>query len=309
MRWIRVRTFVAASAIISMAVIAGPAPAHAAFPGENGRIVFDTVSVFWNGTGPSNIYTVEPDGSDLKRLTDVPDGSAAWHPSVSPSGGRIVYVMSREGRNDQVWIMHADGSHQHRLVHEPAWSGSGPSFTAGGHRVLYSRCGNYVAFYFTCKIVSVRLDGSGLRTIIGGTWHPFDPVMSPDGSKVAYVSDAGGFEGRLWLADADGSNRSVIGPTFVERLSWSPDGSQLTFTGGHRNGAGFTINVDGTGLQKILPGSLFPAWSPDGASIVSHGEGPNGFGPLRITGTDGSDPVEIVDAYLGVGFVDWGVAR
>ena len=28
-----------------------------------------------------------------------------------------------------------------------------------------------------------------------------------------------------------------------------------------------------------------------------------------ITTTDGSDPVEIVDAYLGVGFVDWGVAR
>ena len=120
--------------------------------------------------------------------------------------------MTREGRNDQVWIMRADGSHQHRLVHEPAWSGNGPSFTAGGHRVLYSRCGNYVAFYFTCKIVSVRLDGSGLRTIIGGTWHPYDPVMSPDGSKIAYVSDAGGIEGRVWLADADGTNRSVIGP-------------------------------------------------------------------------------------------------
>lgn len=309
MRWTRLKSLATAATIVSAGVIAAPIPAYAAFPGENGTIVFDTVSVFWNGDGPSNIYAVDPDGSHLRQLTNVPDGTGAWHPSVSPDGARIVYVMSRDGRNDQVWIMRADGSHQHRLIHEPSWSGNGPSFTAGGHRVVYSRCGNYVAFYWTCKVVSVRLDGSGLRTIIGGTWHPFDPVMSPDGSMIAYVSDAGGIEGRVWLADADGTNRSAIGPAFVERLSWSPDGSRLTFTGGHRNGAIFTMDADGSDVNKILPGSLFSAWSPDGASIVSHVEGPNGYGPLRITGTDGSDPVEIVDAYLGVGFVDWGVAR
>jgi Tol biopolymer transport system component len=309
MRRTWVRRFATASMILSMGVIGGPATAHAAFPGANGTIVFDTAQVFFNGTGSSNIYSVDPDGSNLRRLTEVPDGTSAWHPSVSPAGDRIVYQVSREGRNDSVWIMRVDGSHQRRLVHEPAWSGTGPSFSAGGHRVLYSRCGAYVAFYVTCKIVSVRLDGSGLRTIIGGTWHPFDPVMSPDGSRVAYVSDAGGIEGRIWIADADGSNRSAIGPNFTERPSWAPDGSRLTFTGGHRNGAIFTMDADGTDVTEILPASLFSAWSPDGAFIVSHVEGPTGYGPLRITGTDGSDPVEIVDAYLGVGFVDWGVAR
>ena len=91
MRWTRVRRYATASAIVSMAMIAGPAPAHAAFPGENGAIVFDTVSVFWNGEGPSNIYAVDPDGAHLRRLTDVPDGSGAWHPSVAPAGDRIVY--------------------------------------------------------------------------------------------------------------------------------------------------------------------------------------------------------------------------
>ena len=94
MRWTRVRHLAIASVIVSMAVIAGPVPAHAAFPGENGAIVFDTVSVFWNGQGPSNLFTVDPDGSSPQQLTDVPDGSAAWHPSVSPDGARIVYVLS-----------------------------------------------------------------------------------------------------------------------------------------------------------------------------------------------------------------------
>ena len=145
----------------------------------------------WNGQGPSKIYTVDPDGSHLQRLTDVPDGSGAWHPSVSPDGGRIVYVLS--ARAERPGLDHA----RRRLAPTPPGSRARvererSQLRRGRSRVVYSRCGNYVAFYFTCKIVSVRLDGTGLRTVVGGTWHPFNPVMSPDGSKIAYVSDAGG---------------------------------------------------------------------------------------------------------------------
>jgi Tol biopolymer transport system component len=311
MRWTRMGRFATVSVIVSMGVIAGPAPAHAAFPGENGRIVFDTVSAFWNGEASSSeIYSIRPDGSDQRQLTDVGPGTAAWHPAFSPTANRIAYVVSADGSDDQVWIMRANGSHQHPLLDEPGWSQTGPSFTPGGGRVLYARCGFYVAFYWTCKIVSVRLDGSDRRTIIGGTWHPSDPVMSPDGSTLAYVSDAGGFDSRIWLADAAGGDRHALGPTFgVERISWSPDGAQLAFTGDNRHGAIFTMDIDGTDLARIVPGSLFPSWSPDGTRIASKVERPSGLGPLRTTKPDGSDPVIIGDPYLGIGFSDWGVAR
>ena len=72
------------------------------------------------------------------------------------------------------------------------------------------------------------------------------------------------------------------------------------------------IAADGTGLQLVAPHSLFAAWSPDGTRIVWKVEGAEadlGFGPLRITNPDGTDPVDIVDASMGVGYSDWGVAR
>ena len=72
------------------------------------------------------------------------------------------------------------------------------------------------------------------------------------------------------------------------------------------------ISADGTGLQLVAPHSLFAAWSPDGTRIVWKVEGAEadlGFGPLRSTNPDGSDPVDIVDASMGVGYSDWGVAR
>jgi Tol biopolymer transport system component len=257
---------------------------------------------------------VRPDGSGLKQLTTVADGYAAWHPSVSPGANRIVYALSAPDSNDQIWIMRSDGSHQRVLVDEPSWGDDGPSFSTDGRRVLYSRCGFYVGAFWTCRIVSVRLDGTDRRTVIGGTWHPSDPVMSPDGSTVAFVSDRGGFDSRIWLADAGGGNQRTIGPVFgVERLSWSPDGTQLVFTGNNRSGSAYTIGVGDVGptLAKIVPGGVFPAWSPDGMRIVSKVEGPDadsGFGPLRTTWTDGSHPTVVVGADMGVGFSDWGVA-
>jgi Tol biopolymer transport system component len=306
------RRWIVLSVAVAAVMSADPMNALAAFPGENGRIVFDTAWNFFNGLGSSQIYAIAPDGSHQRQLTDVEEGTSAWHPAVSPDARLIVYVVSAEDRTDQVWIMHADGSHQRPLVDDPGWNDDGPSFTASGRRVLFSRCGGYVGPYRTCTIVSVRLDGSGMRTIVGGLWHPYDPVMSPDGSRIAYVSDAGGYEGRIWIADVDGARPTpLLGTTFAERVSWSPDGTQLLFTG-YRDGGRYQIGADGTGLRLVAPHSLEAAWSPDGTRIVWKVEDPQdpfGLGPLRISAPDGSDPVDIVDASIGVGYSDWEVAR
>src|SRR4051794_29196118 len=80
------------------------APAHAAFSGENGRIVFDTIWSFWNFGEASQIYSVRADGGGLHQLTHVQPGSAAWQPAVSPDARRIAYVLSSGDSNDQLWI-------------------------------------------------------------------------------------------------------------------------------------------------------------------------------------------------------------
>jgi hypothetical protein len=66
-------------AIVIAAVLAAARPASAAFPGPNGRIAFD------NGRsgGTQNIFTVRPDGSDVRQLTFSPPGRA---PRSGPPG-------------------------------------------------------------------------------------------------------------------------------------------------------------------------------------------------------------------------------
>jgi hypothetical protein len=61
-----------------------------------------------NESGNDEIYTVEPDGSGLRRLTD---NTWQWdkHPSWSPNGAQIVFYSNRESGRRQIWIMAADG--------------------------------------------------------------------------------------------------------------------------------------------------------------------------------------------------------
>jgi Tol biopolymer transport system component len=63
-------------------------PAHATFPGKNGRIAFVQ--------GP-DIYTMNQDGSNVRQLTALTDGGAFWV-NWSPDGKQIVFVAIRRTR-------------------------------------------------------------------------------------------------------------------------------------------------------------------------------------------------------------------
>lgn len=106
----------------------------------NGRIAFTA-----NATSdvnseevdaPGDIYTVEPDGSSLRRLTTTLD---AAEPAWSPDGRQIAFVRIawRNEYRSKVWLMNADGSGRRRLdglgdrVHAPAWSPDGTSIAFG----------------------------------------------------------------------------------------------------------------------------------------------------------------------------------
>ena len=131
-----IRRFIGCIAVAAFASALAPPAAEAAFPGSNGRIVFDTAELFFTGTGSSQIYTARHDGSDVRQLTSVPDGVSAWNPRVSADGDRILYVLSTDGQNDQLWLMRSDGSNQHPLLEEPNWQQEAGAFTPAGRIVF-----------------------------------------------------------------------------------------------------------------------------------------------------------------------------
>jgi Tol biopolymer transport system component len=122
----------------------------------------------------------------------------------------------------------------------------------------------------------------------------FDPVWSPDGSRIAWVRypEAGCNCGPsdVWLMNADGTDRHNLTDDAgaISRPTWSPDGTQIAFTNGYEI---WMIGADGSDEHRISDAGSFdfdPAWSPDGTTIafVSTGDGGFDIFSMRPDGTD-----------------------
>jgi len=89
--------------------------ALAAFPGQNGKIVFVS-----DRDGNIEVYVMNADGSSQTRLTN--NAVNDFDPSWSPDGTKIAFNRVIDG-NGEVFVMNADGSGQTNLSNNPAGDG------------------------------------------------------------------------------------------------------------------------------------------------------------------------------------------
>jgi TolB protein len=294
--------------------------AHPAEAGpQNGRIFFSTGFLFPNpdpaGTTPQ-VYSVLPDGSDLRQLTHVRHSAAAGAPSASPDGSTVAYVSNVSG-DFAVWLMDADGRHQHELLHTQGTDYFTPSWSPDGSRLLMTSCDNTIPGEPDCPLASVGADGTGLTTLVSNHRVNYSASYSPDGRKIQFSSDQRGLVGAVWIARADGSHqRRLTDPDLDASVAaWSPDGQRLVFGDNccRPNSNVYTIDVSGQDLQQLTHvrfgrgDATFPAYSPDGQFIVfaSSLSDPDGL-DLWVMGSDGSHPHAIESSVPLVVQSSWG---
>jgi Tol biopolymer transport system component len=256
---------VAGLAVVGLIGIGGPA--QAAFPGANGRIVFDTAF----GHRPQ-IFTIRPDGTGLRQLTHVPKGHAAGSPEFSPDGTRVVFTI-----DGQIWVMNADGSGQRQLTNQAGFQNQQPSWSPDGRKVVFSHCAVPFGFTEFCDLDVMNADGAGLKKLLGGNWINQVPEYSPDGHKIAFASDRGGYISAVWVMNANGGAVKRLTDPNLEagNPDWSPDGTRILFGTNccRPRSQIWVMNADGSSphpLTHMPPRGDAPAasYSPDGHKIV-----------------------------------------
>ena len=239
------------------------------------------------GWGPRDDYDVvawSPDGSEL-YFTDggdvygvTADGWQLWPLSdVLPQATETAYtrLTSFAVDPDGVHLVYADC----RLL--PA------SFTlADGTRVVRDRD------VYGFELLSVSRDATGAERLTENASFDFYPAWSPDGRRIAFLSDAGrtdadvsGHRLSLFTMSADGTDvRSVLDNEFMvlhQPPQWSPDGRHLAVVRYREVEIGWAVQIsksgrelwvigaDGTDPQR-LAGDVVSSlsWSPDGRRLA-----------------------------------------
>jgi TolB protein len=162
-------TLVAVGLVMLIMVVVEARPAEATFPGNNGRIAFGKV-----GALDSHIFTIDPDGSGLEKISTrlLGDSDPAWSPDgkkIAISGSTFTGLLRCDA---DIYVVNANGSSLKRITESQA-SDRSPSWSPDGEEIAFVRAGRKSGLY------TIRVAGTGLKRLIGSKIFAQEPDCRP----------------------------------------------------------------------------------------------------------------------------------
>jgi dipeptidyl aminopeptidase/acylaminoacyl peptidase len=216
-----------------------------------------------DGVANVDIWSMKPDGSDQRPITNTPGDEFLG--DISPDGSRIVFTRI-SGASLDVFVMNADGTGAVNLTESAGPGEAFASFSPDGKQIVYDRSGD---------IWIMSSAGANQRPLaadpVEGERHP---VFSPDGKRVAYSRD-----NDIWTVALDGSGQAPVlaTPATAEE---TPDWESIHLCAGKR----VTI-VGDDGPDRIVGTKKADVIAGFGGRDVIIGRGGND----RICGAKGND--------------------
>lgn len=176
----------------------------------------------------TEIIISSTDGTERVNITNDParDQAPVWSPD-----GEFVYFSSNRGSDRQrfsIWRVRPDGSDL-SIVHAGSGSSVEPHIAPSGE-ILFAddsvggRIGNF-------EIFKLSTPNSSISRLTDRKLYDFAPAVSPDGRKIAFVSNAdGNFEIYVMNSDGSGLLRVTRDPADDLNPSWMPDSRTIVFS-------------------------------------------------------------------------------
>lgn len=216
-----------------------------------------------------DIYLVRITGGEPQRLTSdnlFLNGGLAW----TVDGREIVFSSTRGGL-PTLWRVQAAGGRLGRLIGIGEYA----------HQPTISRVGGRLAYLYRKTDINIWRAPGPLSTapssepsqLVASTREESSPQFSPDGNRIAFVSDRSGSR-EIWVCDSDGRNLVQLtnfGGSHAGSPRWSPDGRQIAFDSRPAGLSSiYVISAAGGSPRHLTDGKsedVLPSWSRDGRWI------------------------------------------
>ncbi|MDZ4674769.1 MAG: hypothetical protein SGI84_09955 [Gemmatimonadota bacterium] len=222
--------------------------------------------------GTQRIHRVDSDGHGVVPMS--PGGATALSPTWSPDATKFAYGILGDDGQSPIVIQDVVGGARRTV---PTTGGGGnhitPAFSPDGASLAFTRLTEQGSAIFRADVARMccveRLTATRYPANLSPTW-------SPDGRRIAFVSDRSGVP-QIYVMSADGTDQELMVPFDFGATGasyapdWSPDGTRLVF---HRDVSGapqLFVYVVGSRQVKQLTSqgrNEDPAWAPDSRHIV-----------------------------------------
>ena len=211
-----------------------------------------------------DLWVMNTDGSDKKKLTSLNVTPFGSNPTISPDGSKICYYtrydtgyywvqwkndtwtrfdfkpqLDRQDMDMLAWEKHADifvmdvnGKNKTKIVSDIDTTCFGPTleWSPDGKRILFQTStlsSNNPIENFDIRIMDA--DGGNKKRLTDYPEYDTSPEWSPDGKKIAYMSgNLSNFD--IWIMNPDGSDKKQLTTgALISGFDWSPDGRKIAY--------------------------------------------------------------------------------